>query len=87
MAFEELSVKVDLTAESKYLKHQLSCKIMSTLCFLTYVVPPSCDHMQRLGIERSGFYKVDPDGFAIGSPPITVYCNFTTGGFPTSYSF
>ncbi len=47
--------------------------------YIPYLVPPSCEHIQKLGTDRSGFYKIDPDGFAIGAAPITVFCDFRTG--------
>jgi hypothetical protein len=39
----------------------------------------SCDELAAHGVSKSDFYEIDPDGELIGSPPITVYCNFNTG--------
>jgi hypothetical protein len=39
----------------------------------------SCNELVAQGVSKSDFYEIDPDGELIGSPPITVYCNFDTG--------
>ena len=39
----------------------------------------TCDGYKKFGVTESGPYEIDPDGFGIGDPPITVYCDFEQG--------
>jgi hypothetical protein len=40
----------------------------------------TCEEIRRLDpSSQSGTYSIDPDGDGSGDPPITVYCNMTTG--------
>ena len=39
----------------------------------------TCEEMARFGVDKSGFYLVDPDGPLIGEDPISVYCDFENG--------
>ena len=39
----------------------------------------SCHEMYQQGINKTGFYEIDPDGESKGELPIEVYCNFEYG--------
>ena len=42
--------------------------------------PKSCVEMRDSNpSSESGMYWIDPDGHALGDPPVYVYCNMTTG--------
>ena len=36
----------------------------------------TCDELAKHGVNRNGFYFIDPDGENIGFEPIQVYCTF-----------
>ncbi len=44
-----------------------------------YVVPHTCQEYFDRGIQSSGFYDIDPDGFNYGLVPIRVFC-YVEGG-------
>ena len=65
----------DIDDELDYLKELSKLAVVRT-----------CDEMAVYGINKSGFYVVDPDGPLIGEKPITVYCEFIDGLASTKMS-
>ena len=58
----------DMEDDLDYLKEVSKLNVLRT-----------CEEMARFGVNRSGFYFVDPDGPLIGQKPIKVYCEFVDG--------
>ncbi len=54
--------------------------VYSTYLKFNILDPRSCHDLANFGIRTSGFYLIDPDGFAIGEGPIRVYCNVDSRG-------
>ena len=65
----------DINNELDYLKELSKLAVVRT-----------CDEMALYGIDKSGFYLVDPDGPLMGGKPITVYCEFIDGLSSTKIS-
>lgn len=43
-------------------------------------VPRTCEELHAFDpFKASGLYQIDPDGAFVGDPPITVYCDMSTG--------
>jgi predicted nuclease with TOPRIM domain len=55
---------------------KIDCKVTEVKA----AVLRTCEEIRRSDPTRkSGTYLIDPDGDAFGDPPVTVYCNMTTG--------
>ncbi len=41
--------------------------------------PKSCDELFKRGLDVSGEFNIDPDGYEKGSDPFKVYCDVEKG--------
>ena len=39
----------------------------------------TCKQLQDLGVTKSGYYFIDPDGSGVGIPPVEVFCDMKSG--------
>jgi hypothetical protein len=44
------------------------------------LVPRRCKDYATLGVKRSGYFDIDPDGFNFGEAPFKAFCRLDNNG-------